>query len=307
MIIPDSGMGFTLKPVQQQDSGGQKPRQVVNDPEAPPQGGEEVTISAQAREKKPASDTREKRVPHETRGGREHAESGRESAMPTALEDNLTGRKMSLVNSQNGAALAMFTQEPEAPKITAASYGVAKNASVYREYLERLIDQSTWAHLEKGKGIQTADSTIRGLTDAQWDETASRIETLSKDPAKGGKPTPGSVEEAVVGVYAEMAGIAAPPVIRESTGAAEFVDGNHVQWDVKSPKSPPPGARWVFDPDHQVVKIRHDQSNGEKVMLNLSCCNQADTATLLALLNRELSDEECRNIVILVNKEALHQ
>jgi hypothetical protein len=306
MIIPDGGMGYTINSFQPGDSKPLLEKQASTEPESSSRGSEEVILSKKAQEKpsreKPV-ETRHHDTSHHSRDLREKKREG-DVRSANIVNDEATGQRMKLVNGHNGATLAMFPDETEAPKAVAAANG-SPSLSPLRSGLEKLIYSCSWVSLGGAEGYSPLGKGAKPIQENDWKGTLARIETLSKDPAKGGKATPGSVEEAIVGVYAELAGVVAPPIVRESTGAAEFVDGKEIKWDVKSPKSPPPGARWSFDADHQIVKIRHDQSNGEKVLLNLSSCNPGDTSTLLALINRELTDEERKNVSCLLNNEAL--
>jgi hypothetical protein len=143
------------------------------------------------------------------------------------------------------------------------------------------------------------------LMQQEVESAIKRGKALASDPAKGGKITPGSIEEAAVALMAEKCGVIAAPAVREETGSAEIVDGEGKSWDVKSPLSPPPDAKWVFDVDHQVVKVRHDLSQGDRVLLNLSKCNNEDTEKVIETMERELTADEKPLIAVLVNREAL--
>jgi len=215
-----------------------------------------------------------------------------------------TGQTFTLSGSSNGS-LAIFTNEAPAKNTGELSGRFSPVMAIAaRQKLENVMKECSW-HVFGGNNGVTPTGKNGPIKVPDWEQAEPMMISLAADPAKGGKMTPGSIEEAAVGIYAGLAGIAAPPVSREETGAAEFVDGNSVKWDVKSPKSPPPGAKWNFDAEHQLVKIRHDQSNGEIVMLNLSECNAADTRQLIALINRDMTDRERENIVVLIRNEAL--
>ncbi len=131
----------------------------------------------------------------------------------------------------------------------------------------------------------------------------SSLQDLALDPAKGGKITPGSIQEAVVGFKAQALGVL-PTLSRESTGSSEFVEASGKTWDVKGPVSPPqgvdkiPSKSWVFDAHHQVDKLRHDFSQGDNVLLDLSRCNGADGKELIDLLSHELTGEEKDKVLV---------
>ena len=116
---------------------------------------------------------------------------------------------------------------------------------------------------------------------------------MATDPAHGGKISPGNIQEAAIGLMAQHLQVV-PSLTRETTGKSEFIEPGGQTWDVKSPVSPPamPGKTWVFDAGHQIVKLRHDFSDGDNVLLDLSRCNQADSQELLALMQGELTAQE---------------
>jgi hypothetical protein len=128
----------------------------------------------------------------------------------------------------------------------------------------------------------------------------ARLVALTADPAHGGKYTPGTIEEFAVAAWAEHCGVLTGPVVRESTGLAEFVEPSGQLWDVKSPPSPPADARWSFDATHQLVKLRHDFSQNNDVLLNLTLADPADSAAVLALIESEFTPAERARLRILV-------
>ncbi len=128
----------------------------------------------------------------------------------------------------------------------------------------------------------------------------ARLVALTADPAHGGKYTDGTIEEFAVAAWAEHCGVLSGPVVREATGLAEFVEPSGKLWDVKSPPSPQAGAPWTFDASHQLIKLRHDFSQNNDVMLNLTLANPADSAAVLALIEAELTPVERARLSILV-------
>jgi hypothetical protein len=217
--------------------------------------------------------------------------------------DNITGQEFLIAGTP--IATGVESQHTGKARAVSGNYHFSPSmATAARQQLEDIMKDCSWCTLKGSSGVTPAGSQ-GSIKAPDWNKTEPLMAELAADPAKGGKMTPGSVEEAAVGIYADLAGITAPPIMREETGAAEFVDGKSVKWDVKSPKSPPPGARWTFDAEHQLVKIRHDQSSGEIVMLNLASCNVDDTRRLLDLINTQMTDKERENIVVLMRNEAL--
>jgi hypothetical protein len=122
---------------------------------------------------------------------------------------------------------------------------------------------------------------------------------MANDPAHGGKISEGNIQEAVVGTMAIHLK-ALPNLKRESTGGSEFIDSKTGQtWDVKSPISPmPSNTWWVFDPNHHKEVLSHDMSTGDNILLDLSRCNSADSASLLTLLEKEMTAEEKSQLLV---------
>ncbi len=314
MIINNGGNNLGIMPGSNQIASGQIFQQtsiVQNEPPTP--NGEEVVLSekAQHNRKKETGKSQEQRKKRESLPGdssREHKGSSREAAIQKGVQyaDTTTGQTF-MLSGNGGSGLAVFTNESAPGNVGGVSENhhlSASMATAARQQLESIMKECSWCVFNGNKGISPTGQN-GSLKVPNWEQTEPLMAALSADPAKGGKPTPGSIEEAAVGIYADLAGVSTSPLMREATGAAEFVDGKSVKWDVKSPKSPPPGARWTFDAEHQLVKIRHDQSNGEVVMLNLSNCTIADTRYLLELINKEMTDKERENIVVLLKNEAL--
>jgi hypothetical protein len=146
-----------------------------------------------------------------------------------------------------------------------------------------------------------------GADPPEWDSKSlhlalGRAAELASDPAKGNKISDGGIEEAAVALTAEHHSVFLQAT-RETSGSAEFIDDQGVAWDVKSPLSPPPGQNWAYSPDHQLVKIRHDLSQGDRVLFNLSRVNDKDRDDTLNLLKAELTCEERSKLVILTDPE----
>lgn len=99
---------------------------------------------------------------------------------------------------------------------------------------------------------------------------ARRLEDLSRDPAHGGRSTPGSQQEARVGLELEEAGRAPGPIRRDPTGGAEFQDTNGQYWDVKGFNSNFPPNRGGYDLNSSMQKIADSLRDGENVMLDTS-------------------------------------
>ena len=127
-----------------------------------------------------------------------------------------------------------------------------------------------------------------------------RLESLAIDPAKGKKLQLGGVEEAIVALQAENLEVF-DELSREESGGAEFVDEHGVEWDVKSPLSPPPGQNWEFSPEHQLKKVRRDFSQDDKVLFNLTRVSDIDRDRTLKLFKEELTCDERGMLLILTD------
>lgn len=122
---------------------------------------------------------------------------------------------------------------------------------------------------------------------------------LAKDPARGHKIDPATIEEAAVAVHADASGVLRQ-VEREKTGHSEFTDWQSQRWDVKSPMSPPPDKEfWVFGVDHEAEVVEHEVQGDENVLLNLTRCNPRDAAALRQALLERLPEWQSRKVLVL--------
>lgn len=163
------------------------------------------------------------------------------------------------------------------------------------------LDHHRWARLT-AEGLKTEGEAPNPWTQDEFCGASHRADALALDPAKGDRITPGGVEEAAVALMGEHLGLF-DHFQRESSGSAEFVDQSGVEWDVKSPLTPPEGQDWFFDPHHQLGKIRHDFSQGDRVLLNLSRVSDEDAVDLLELLHQELSFDEKGQLLIFLEDD----
>lgn len=122
---------------------------------------------------------------------------------------------------------------------------------------------------------------------------------LARDPARGHKIDPATIEEASVAVHAGASGVLRD-VVRETTGHSEFTDWQSRRWDVKSPISPPPEKEWwVFDTNHEAEVVQHEVEGDENVLLNLTRCNPQDAAALRQALLERLDAWQCARVLVL--------
>jgi RHS repeat-associated protein len=108
----------------------------------------------------------------------------------------------------------------------------------------------------------------------------ARRNELAKDPAQGGKITPKTLREADVAMDLESQGRLKSPVTREPTGAADFVDGNGTEWDVKQFNSKFPPNKGGFDLTDSMTKINKSLRDGENVILDTVNMSPADLSAL---------------------------
>lgn len=173
----------------------------------------------------------------------------------------------------------------------------ATNRAVQNLYnrFDELAQRASWIDLQGNFIAATGPSvSLEGWED-YWQD---RLE-LASDPAKGDKIDKTGLEEAAVAMHAMFSGVLRKPE-RESTGHSEFVDRGEL-WDVKSPVSPLPGAHWTIDVQHQVDVVKKEVNGDEKVLLNLTRCNDEDAEAVRQALIGNLTEWESQRLVILRN------
>lgn len=137
-------------------------------------------------------------------------------------------------------------------------------------------------------------------TSSELESVMPQVGPLATDPARGEKISQGGLEEAAVALSAENLEVF-EDLKRETTGSAEFEDEKGVEWDVKSPLSPPPGQNWEFSPEHQLEKVRHDFAQGDKVLFNLTRLNKDDLQETIELFRSHLLPEERDDLLFLTD------
>ena len=169
----------------------------------------------------------------------------------------------------------------------------------------RGMEDQVFVQLNGNNSFEQVGRPTDVWTTGELETAIGRATVLASDPAKGNKITDGGIEEAAVALTAERQKVFITAT-RESSGSAEFIDNYGIAWDVKSPLSPPEGQNWKFSPDHQLTKVRHDLSQGDKVLFNLSRVNDKDRDDTLQLLAQELTLNERGQIVILTDQEVVN-
>jgi hypothetical protein len=118
-------------------------------------------------------------------------------------------------------------------------------------------------------GNQNARADGASGTVAEVEADAGRLDELASDPAHGGKITPGSRQEARAALALEKAGRLPGPVIRDPSGAADFIDngGQGKKWDAKAFNSNFPPNQGGYHLATSMVKIGAELLTGENVIL----------------------------------------
>jgi hypothetical protein len=146
----------------------------------------------------------------------------------------------------------------------------------------------------------------------EYQSDPERLEELSKDPAKGGVPDKygKSTREAMAGLAAERKKLVKPPVKR-GPPEVDFFDGDGIPWDVKTPISPPAGAKWTFTQAEswnsvvdQLKKKWPNANTGTnqpvRVLLDVSYLNKQDHELLWQQLKKRCNAEELSRIVEII-------
>lgn len=108
------------------------------------------------------------------------------------------------------------------------------------------------------------------------------LDDLARDPAHAGKIGPKSIQERSVGLDLEARGDVPGPIVRDPSGAAEFIDGAGQKWDVKGFNSNFPPKKGGFDLVRDADKLDASLAQGENVMLDTSQMSGQDIQALKA-------------------------
>lgn len=100
------------------------------------------------------------------------------------------------------------------------------------------------------------------------ERTPEEFENLARDPAQGNAIIEKSIHERTVGLALEAQGKLKPKIKRDPSGAAEFIDGNGIKWDVKSFNSKFPPKKGGFTVEKGTRKIEEELRKGENVILD---------------------------------------
>jgi hypothetical protein len=121
-----------------------------------------------------------------------------------------------------------------------------------------------WERLKEKFGNKKS----KELTSAPPKRTQSELDDLAKDPAHGNKIEPKGIQERQIGLTLEARGDLKPPIKRDPSGAAEFIDGDGVKWDIKGFNSNYPPKKGGFSLNRDLGKIEAELNKGEHVILD---------------------------------------
>ncbi|MFG1501168.1 hypothetical protein ABMA70_13260 [Halobacteriovorax sp. XZX-3] len=118
------------------------------------------------------------------------------------------------------------------------------------------------------------------------------FDSLASDPDHNFKQTQTSQLEAVSGLYAQERGIIAAGIERGPEGT-EFVDGNGIFWDVKTPISPLLTHSWRFNIENAGNSIKHklEAVGNIHILVDLSYMRQRNVSDLKKWIKNNISQD----------------
>jgi hypothetical protein len=129
-----------------------------------------------------------------------------------------------------------------------------------------------------GALVKKFNNEVDGNTGAVAD--ARRLKELASDPTLGGNITSGSMRQAQVALALEKAGRLPGPVTRDPTGAADFIDGRGVEWNVESVSFKFPPSHDGYELATSITKIGAELLPGQHIILDTTNFSAEATATL---------------------------
>ncbi len=141
---------------------------------------------------------------------------------------------------------------------------------IAEESAEKAVKGGVEQIVQKG-AERTAKESVENLSETGTRQLSreERLPALATDPAHKGKPPlPKTLREAEVGLNLEQAGKFPGPIIRDPSGAAEFIDKSGQKWDVKTFHSGFPPKKGGFLLERDVAKIEAEIAKGENVILD---------------------------------------
>lgn len=112
------------------------------------------------------------------------------------------------------------------------------------------------------------------------ERTQEELDALAADPSHGGAMREQGIREREIGLGAEEAGLVPGPIVRDTTGAAEFIDANDQAWDVKGFRSGFPASAGGFDVTTDVAKIERELRSGHNVIIDTGFLTETDLQSL---------------------------
>ena len=100
------------------------------------------------------------------------------------------------------------------------------------------------------------------------ERTPEEFDALAADPARGGAITPGGERERTIGLGAEQAGLVNGPIVRDPSGAAEFIDSDGQAWDVKGFRSDFPVSSGGFGIEQAMKNVEKELRSGHNVIID---------------------------------------
>ena len=118
------------------------------------------------------------------------------------------------------------------------------------------------------------------------ERTQEELDALAADPSHAGAVREQGKREREIGLGAEEAGLVPGPIIRDPTGAAEFIDANGQAWDVKGFRSGFPENVGGFDLATDIAKIEGELQSGHNVIVDTGFLTEADLQSLREEVDR---------------------
>lgn len=123
------------------------------------------------------------------------------------------------------------------------------------------------------------------------DRSPEELDALASDPAHGGRINGKTMREREVGIGAEARGLVSGPILRDPTGAAEFIDSDGQAWDVKGFRSDFPPKAGGFDLARDLGKVERELAAGHNVIIDTEKLDERDLEALkLEVERRGLGD-----------------
>ena len=103
------------------------------------------------------------------------------------------------------------------------------------------------------------------------ERTQEEFDDLAADPARGGAVDASSERERTIGLGAEQSGLINGPIVRDPSGAAEFIDVDGQAWDVKGFRSDFPVSSGGFGIEQAMNNVEKELRSGHNVIIDT--CN----------------------------------